>query len=106
MSINFSFLSNLLGNDAFISVSVALPIVNAVSVLTMICERGGSVLYNKKRVCQFLTHPLLCFRMVRGPYLVAMMIFTISSTSASFTSPSIFTSAALKLKLSEGVFNL
>jgi Na+-driven multidrug efflux pump len=38
------FSSNLLGNDAFISVSVALPLVNAVSVLTMICERGGSVL--------------------------------------------------------------
>ena len=38
------FSSNLLGNDAFISVSVALPLVNAVSVLTMKCERGGSVL--------------------------------------------------------------
>ena len=38
------FSSNLLGNDAFIAVSVALPIVNAVSVLTMICERGGAVL--------------------------------------------------------------
>lgn len=38
------FSSNLLGNDAFIAVSVALPLVNAVSVLTMICERGGSVL--------------------------------------------------------------
>lgn len=38
------FSSNLLGNDAFVSVSVALPLVNAVSVLTMICERGGSVL--------------------------------------------------------------
>ena len=38
------FSSNLLGNDAFISMSVALPLVNAVSVLTMICECGGSVL--------------------------------------------------------------
>ena len=38
------FSSNLLGNDAFIAVSVVLPIVNAVSVLTMICERGGAVL--------------------------------------------------------------
>ena len=38
------FSSNLLGNDAFIAVSVSLPLVNAVSVLTMICERGGSVL--------------------------------------------------------------
>ena len=38
------FSSNLLGNDAFIAVSVVLPLVNAVSVLTMICERGGSVL--------------------------------------------------------------
>ena len=38
------FSSNLLGNDAFIAVSVALPVVNAVSVLTMICERGGSVM--------------------------------------------------------------
>ena len=38
------FSSNLLGNDAFVAVSVALPIVNAVSVLTMICERGGAVL--------------------------------------------------------------
>lgn len=38
------FSSNLLGNDAFIAVSVSLPIVNAVSVLTMICERGGAVL--------------------------------------------------------------
>ena len=37
------FSSNLLGNDAFIAVSVSLPIVNAVSVLTMICERGGAV---------------------------------------------------------------
>ncbi len=34
------FSSNLLGNDAFIAVSVVLPIVNAVSV----CERGGAVL--------------------------------------------------------------
>lgn len=38
------FSSNLLGNDAFVAVSVVLPIVNAVSVLTMICERGGAVL--------------------------------------------------------------
>ena len=38
------FSSNLLGNGAFIAVSVSLPLVNAVSVLTMICERGGSVL--------------------------------------------------------------
>ena len=38
------FSSNLLGNAAFIAVSVSLPIVNAVSVLTMICERGGAVL--------------------------------------------------------------
>ena len=38
------FSSNLLGNDAFIAVSISLPIVNAVSVLTMICERGGAVL--------------------------------------------------------------
>ena len=38
------FSSNLLGNDAFIAVSVALPVMNAVSVLTMICERGGSVM--------------------------------------------------------------
>ena len=38
------FSSNLLGNDAFIAVSVSLLIVNAVSVLTMICERGGAVL--------------------------------------------------------------
>ena len=38
------FSSNLLGNDAFIAVSVVLPLVNAVSVLTMICERGGAVL--------------------------------------------------------------
>ena len=38
------FSSNPLGNDAFIAVSVVLPLVNAVSVLTMICERGGSVL--------------------------------------------------------------
>jgi len=29
------FSSNLLGNDAFIAVSVVLPLVNAVSVLTM-----------------------------------------------------------------------
>ena len=38
------FSSNLLGNDAFVAVSVVLPIVNAVSVLTMICERGGAML--------------------------------------------------------------
>ena len=38
------FSSNLLGNYAFIAVSVSLLIVNAVSVLTMICERGGAVL--------------------------------------------------------------
>jgi Na+-driven multidrug efflux pump len=45
------FSSHLLGNDAFISVSVALPLVNAVSVLTMICERGGSVLLRGISVC-------------------------------------------------------
>ena len=37
-------LTALAPNDAFIAVSVSLPLVNAVSVLTMICERGGSVL--------------------------------------------------------------
>lgn len=36
--------SHILGADAFIAVSVTLPIVNAVSVLCMICCRGGSML--------------------------------------------------------------
>lgn len=36
--------SHILGPDAFVAVSVTLPIVNAVSVLCMICCRGGSML--------------------------------------------------------------
>lgn len=38
------FASHMLGAEAFNAVNVVMPIVNAVGILTMICNMGGSVL--------------------------------------------------------------
>lgn len=38
------FASHMLGTEAFNAVNVVMPIVNGVSILTMICNMGGSVL--------------------------------------------------------------
>ena len=38
------FASHMLGTEAFNAVNVVMPLVNAVCVLTMICNMGGSVL--------------------------------------------------------------
>ena len=39
---------NLLGPDAFNAINTVMPLVNAVSVLTLICNMGGSVLAAKQ----------------------------------------------------------
>lgn len=60
--------SNILGPDAFIAVSVTLPIVNAVSVLCMICCRGGSM--------------LAAGQLNKGDEIKANRIFTVALSSA------------------------
>lgn len=42
---------NLLGPDAFNAINTVMPLVNAVSVLTLICNMGGSVLAAKQLAC-------------------------------------------------------
>lgn len=59
---------NLLGTDAFNAVNTVMPLVNAVSVLTLICNMGGSVLAAKQ--------------LASGNRDQANRIFTISLTSA------------------------
>ncbi len=60
--------SHILGPDAFIAVSVTLPIVGAVGVLCMICCRGGSM--------------LAAGQLTKGNRLMANRIFTVALTSA------------------------
>ena len=59
---------NLLGADAFNAINTVMPLVNAVSVLTLICNMGGSVLAAKQ--------------IAIGNKEQAKRIFTISITSA------------------------
>lgn len=59
---------NLLGADAFNAINTVMPLVNAVSVLTLICNMGGSVLAAKQ--------------IASGNAEKANRIFTISLTSA------------------------
>lgn len=59
---------NLLGADAFNAINTVMPLVNAVSVLTLICNMGGSVLAAKQ--------------LAVGNREQANRIFTISITSA------------------------
>lgn len=59
---------NLLGAAAFNAINTVMPLVNAVSVLTLICNMGGSVLAAKQIAC--------------GNKEQANRIFTISITSA------------------------
>lgn len=59
---------NLLGADAFNAINTVMPLVNAVSVLTLICNMGGSVLAAKQ--------------IASGNREKADRIFTISITSA------------------------
>ena len=42
---------NLLGAAAFNAINTVMPLVNAVSVLTLICNMGGSVLAAKQIAC-------------------------------------------------------
>lgn len=42
---------NILGTDAFNAVNTVMPLVNAVSVLTLICNMGGSVLAARQLAC-------------------------------------------------------
>ena len=59
---------NLLGVDAFNAINTVMPLVNAVSVLTLICNMGGSVLAAKQ--------------LAVGKKEQANRIFTVSITSA------------------------
>jgi len=59
---------NLLGADAFNAVNTVMPLVNAVSVLTLICNMGGSV--------------LAASQLASGNKEKANIIFTVSLTSA------------------------
>lgn len=60
--------SHVIGPDAFIAVSVTLPIVSAVGVLCMICCRGGSM--------------LAAGQLAKGNHLKANRIFTVALSSA------------------------
>ena len=60
--------SHILGSDAFIAVSVTLPIVGVVGVLCMICCRGGSM--------------LAAGQLTKGNRLMANRIFTVALSSA------------------------
>lgn len=42
---------NLLGADAFNAINTVIPLVNALSVITLICNMGGSVLAAKQLAC-------------------------------------------------------
>ncbi len=59
---------NLLGSDAFNAINTVMPLVNAVSVLTLICNMGGSVLAARQLAC--------------GNRKQANRIFTVSMASA------------------------
>lgn len=62
------FASHMLGVEAFNAVNVVMPIVNAVSILTMICNMGGSV--------------LAAAQLAKGNTQKANQIFTISLVSS------------------------
>lgn len=62
------FVGNLLGADAFNAINITLPISNFITVLTLICSMGGSVLAAKSLALQDVTN--------------ARKIFTISAYSA------------------------
>lgn len=62
------FTGNLLGTDAFNAVNTVMPLVNAVCVLTLICNMGGSV--------------LAASQLASGNTEKANKIFTVSLTSA------------------------
>lgn len=62
------FVGNLLGADAFNAINITLPISNFITVLTLICSMGGSVLAAKSLAFQDVTK--------------ARKIYTISACSA------------------------
>ena len=62
------FASHMLGTEAFNAVNVVMPIVNGVSILTMICNMGGSV--------------LAAAQLAKGDTLKANHIYTISLVSS------------------------
>jgi len=74
---------NLLGADAFNAVNTVMPLVNAVSVLTLICNMGGSVLAAECLAC--------------GNEDKANRIFTVALTSA--VSVAVLTVLVLALNL-------
>lgn len=90
------FASHVLGTDAFNAVNVVMPLVNAVSVLTMICNMGGSVLGAAE--------------LAKGNVRKANQIFTISLLSSVIvslivTSALAFFHADLSVKMSTGIEN-
>ena len=75
--------SHILGADAFIAVSVTLPIVNAVSVLCMICCRGGSM--------------LAAGQLTKGDHLKANRIFTVALLSAVIVAVAVIIGILLRI---------
>ncbi len=75
--------SHILGADAFIAVSVTLPIVNAVSVLCMICCRGGSM--------------LAAGQLTKGDHLKANRIFTVALSSAVIAAVAVIIGILLRI---------
>lgn len=75
--------SHILGADAFVAVSVTLPIVNAVSVLCMICCRGGSM--------------LAAGQLTKGDHLKANRIFTVALSSAVIAAVAVIIGILLRI---------
>ncbi len=75
--------SHIMGPDAFIAVSVTLPIVNAVSVLCMICCRGGSM--------------LAAGQLTKGDRAKANRIFTVALVSAIVVAAAVILGIGLRI---------
>lgn len=87
------FASHMLGAEAFNAVNVVMPIVNAVGILTMICNMGGSVLAagqlargNTEKANRIFTLSLLSSVAVALVLTALMAIFLGDITAALATS--------------------
>lgn len=76
------FASHMLGTEAFNAVNVVMPLVNAISVLTMICNMGGSVLAagqlakgNVRRANQIFTLSLFSSILIAVAVTVGIFLF-------------------------------
>lgn len=83
------FVGNLLGADAFNAINVIMPIQNLVTVLTLICSMGGSVLAAKALAFRNIMHAQKIFTIsMLSSFLVAIaciaLLFGFMDSLASF----------------------